>query len=902
MKRWLESIWKRSNHFRTDADLENEMRVHAEMEMEDRLERGASAEQAKRSVNIELGSPRIAIERIRDQEFLTLLEGCYRDIVLGLRALRKNPVFAVTAILTLALGIGVNTAIFSFLYGLVLRGLPTQSPSELMEVGMASKADDSDSGGMFVTNRMLFALRRGLTSFQEISGWTGRNVTMEDRQGSLRMYDVGLVTGNAFHVVPVRPYLGRLIEPFDDVRGGPAQGWPVVLSYGFWNDHFGRDPGIVGKQIRVSGALLTVVGVIAPDFKGIWPGYDIKMYLPMHFANVLAKEDILDVPDSLFGFTAIARLRQGVSAERAATELNRLDRGWMMQFIPVKFQHIPYFDKAYMHAASARTGVPTYITRTYAKPLFLMEGLVAMVLLLCCVNVGGLMMSKVYTRQREFAVRTALGARTSRLIRQYLAESLAISIAGSALGALLAWRGSEVILHFFRDPMMGQPMEITPDRSILFFAGALAILTTLASGVLPAWRAGHANPGELLKARTTLGGKQHIAGRAFVPIQVALSLILVVLASLLSQSVLKLRSEHTGFDTDHVTIQTSPLSLLNLKGEAQLNLYQAMVDRLNEMPGIRSAAVTSKTPMTGEEVMSRFQPLDSSSKDREDFQLAFNNVGPGYFKTMKTPIVAGRAFARNDRSANVCILNRSAAALLFPHEEALGRYVRATDERQFPRHQECRVIGIAEDAKFSDVRQGPPRTIYYPVSLEHIDHLGNLVFLINSPTKQSAIAAFRKTLAEKAPTIPLVTFVTLREQMDAALGSEELITLLSNFFGFVALLLSALGLYGLLSASIVQRTGEIGMRVALGANRWLVIRMILREALAMVAVGMVVGGFGLIFVGRLITTMLHGVCAFDPLTLTAVAITLIVISFLAALFPALRAATVDPMEALRVEY
>jgi predicted permease len=902
MMRWLESIWRRAKHYRTDADLENEMRVHAEMEMEDLLDRGASEEQAKRAVTIEFGTPQVAIERIRDQEFMTLLEGCYRDIVLGLRALRKNPVFSVTAILTLALGIGVNTAIFSLLYGLVLRGLPTRAPSQLMEVGIASKADDSGIGNPFVTNRMLLAMRRDLTSFSEISGWAMWGVPMEDHQGSLRMYPAALVTGNAFQVIPVRPYLGRLIAPFDDIRGGPSQGWPVVLSYGFWSDQFGKDPEIVGKQIRVSGTLVTVVGVIAPDFKGIRPGTDIKMYLPMYFVNVLAKEDILDVPDSLFGFSAIARLRPEVSGERAATELNRLDRSWMMQFIPVKFQHIPYFDKAYMTSTSARTGVPTYITHTYAKPLFLMEGLVAMVLLLCCVNVGGLMMSKVYTRQREFAVRTALGARPSRLIRQYLAESLAISIAGSALGALLAWRGSEVILNFFRDPMMGQPMEIAPDRSILFFAGGLAIFATLVSGVLPAWRAGHANPGELLKARTTLGGKRHIAGRAFVPIQVAFSLILVALASLLSQSVLKLRSEDTGFDTDHVTIQTSPLSLLNLKGEAQLNLYQAMVDRLNEMPDIRSAAVTSKTPMTGEEVMSRFQPLDSASKDREDFQLAFNDVGPGYFKTMKTPIVAGRAFVKNDRSTNVCILNRSAAAFLFPHQEALGRYVRATDEHDFPQHPECRVIGIAADAKFSDVRQGPPQTIYFPISLQRIDHLGNLVFLMNSPTKQSAIAAFRKVLAERAPTIPLVIFVTLREQMDAALGSEELITLLSNFFGLVALLLSALGLYGLLSASIVQRTGEIGMRVALGANRWLVIRMILREALAMVGVGMAVGAFGLVFVGRLITAMLHGVSAFDPLTLTAVAITLILVSFLAALFPALRAATVDPMEALRVEY
>ncbi|HEX4807885.1 MAG TPA: ABC transporter permease [Bryobacteraceae bacterium] len=902
MKRWLESMRRRSGHFRTNSDLELEMRIHAEMELEDRLATGASQERAKRTVNVELGKSHVAIEKIRDQDFFTFAEGCYRDIVFGFRALRKNPVFAATAILTLALGIGANTAIFSFLYGLVLRGLPTHAPSELMEIGLASRADKSPMDGTFVTNRILNALQRDLTTFSAISGWRTWDALMPDRQGSLRMYTAALVTGNAFQVLPVQPYIGRLIAPFDDPPGGPAQGWPVVLGYRFWVDHFGKDPGIVGKQIRVSGSLVTVVGVIAPEFKGIWPGTDINMYLPMQFANILLKQDVLGGPDSGFGFSAIGRLQPGVPEKRVHAELSRLDHSWIWQFVPVKYQHDPYIEGAYMRIDPARTGVPTYITHVYARPLFLMQGLVAIVLLLCCVNVGGLMMSKAYTRQREFAVKTALGAGTSRLLRQYLAESLTIAIAGSAFGALLAWRGCGVILHFFRDPMMFEPMEVTPDQSTLFFAGALALLTTLVAGLLPAWRAAHTNPGQLLKARTSLSGKRQIAGRTFVPIQVALSLVLVVFASLLSQTVLKLRSEHMGFDMDHVTIQTSPLNLLDLKGEAKLNIYREMVDRLNEMPEVRSAAVTSKTPMTGVEAMSPFQPLGHGSRQSSRFQLAFNDVGAGYFKTMKTPIIAGREFVKGDRASDVCIVNRSAASSLFPHQEALGQYVRALDESQFPHRPECRVIGIAEDAKFSDVWQGPPRTIYFPISSERMDDLGVLVFLINSDTKQSAISAFRKTLAEKAPGVPLVTFVTLREQMDAALGSEELITLLSNFFGFVALLLSALGLYGLLSASVVQRTGEIGMRVALGAGRWVVIRMILREALAMVGVGIAVGWFGLTFITRLTTAMLHGVSAFDPLTLAAVVITLVVVSFLAALFPALRAATVDPMEALRVEY
>jgi FtsX-like permease family len=256
---------------------------------------------------------------------------------------------------------------------------------------------------------------------------------------------------------------------------------------------------------------------------------------------------------------------------------------------------------------------------------------------------------------------------------------------------------------------------------------------------------------------------------------------------------------------------------------------------------------------------------------------------------------------KNDRQPNVCILNQSAAAFFFPHEQALGGYVRSKDPKVFPDPVACRVMGLAEDAKFSDIREGPPRTIYLPLFTQRIDHLGNLVFLIHSPTKAQAIAAFRKTLAEVAPTVPLVIFVTLREQMDAALGSQELITLLANFFGLLALLLSALGLYGLLSAALAQRTSEIGVRVALGTSRGMVVGMVLKEALGLLVLGLLLGAMALLFPTRFVSAMLHGVSAYDPSTLVGVAGTLVIVTILAAMVPALRAATMDPLEALRAE-
>jgi predicted permease len=551
-----------------------------------------------------------------------------------------------------------------------------------------------------------------------------------------------------------------------------------------------------------------------------------------------------------------------------------------------------------LRVESARTGLPTFFGRTYSQPLFLMQGLVAIVLLLCAVNVGGLMMSQVHARRHEFAVRTAIGAARWRLVRQHLTESCVIALLGAALGAAMAWHGTTLLQRFFRDPMWFEGLSLTPDRAVFAITGVFAVLTTLLFGVVPAWRAGRTDPGMLLKTRGATGGRRRIAGRAFVPVQVALSLVLVAVATLMAQSLLRLRGEPTGFDLRHVTIQTPPFNLLPQRGDARLDVYQHMVDRLEQLPGMQSAAVTWYTPMTGGQADGTFQPL----VDRpQDYKLAFNQVGPGYFRTMKTAILAGREFERNERQTDVCVLNQSAAGSLFPHQQPLGRYVRSADPKQFPEPVTCRVVGVAEDAKFGRLREPPPRTIYFPITAARLQDAGNLVFLMNSGTKAQAIAAYRQALKEIAPSIPLVLFATLEEQMNAALGSESALALMSAVFGGMALFLSALGLYGLLSSSVTQRTGEIGVRIALGAQRGTVLRMILEDAFRLLAVGVALGGVGLALLVGFVRRLLYGISAYDPVSLGATAALLALVTLAAAALPALRAAAVDPAETLRAE-
>jgi predicted permease len=886
--------------FRRDADLEDELRVHLEMQAEENADRGMQPLEARRRARLLLGRTPAVIERMRDQEMIVMLEGWYRDFLFGIRAIRQSPVFCITAILTLALGIGANSAIFALLYGLLLRNLPVAHPEQLAHVRIVSAASQFNDAGSFIPYRMIEQFQREQHSFAGISLWRTAEVTMLDGDGALRPYPTELVSGSTFPLLGLNPYLGRLISPGDDVRGGSAQGWPVVLSFGFWTERFGADSAIVGKQITLSNIPVTVVGVAPPDFRGVRPGTDVKFYLPLQFAAPLFGRAI-DSPDWFFMCSAIGRLNSRTHIAEAASEVAFRQKELFRQFIPVQFQHGPFWEKASLNVDSASSGLPTYISHVYSEPLFLMQGLVGVVLLLCCVNVGGLMLSKVYARQREFAVRTAIGAARWRLIRQYLTESFVIALAGAALGGIATWYGSPALLGFFRDPMMGQAVEVRPDRMVFWITGACAVATTLLFGALPAWRAGRSDPGVLLTTRTAGGSRQQIAGRAFVPVQVALSLILVALATLLSQSLSRLHNDRTGFDVDHVTIQTARFNLLPQKGDAKLDLYQRMIDRLEQMPGMRAAAVTWQTPMTGVLITSRFQAVTQNPDPPEDPHMAYNAVGPGYFRTMNTHILEGREFQKNERSPNICIINRAAANFFFPHEQAMGRYVRALDPKDFPDPVTCRIVGIAEDAKFSNVRQAPPRTIYFPISAKTIIDAGNLVFLMNSGTRTQTIAAYRQALSEIAPSVPLVIFATLREQMDAALGSQRLITASSNLFAGLALFLSAIGLYGLLASSVEQRGGEIGVRMALGAQRGTVLRMILKEALALVAAGVILGGVALFFAVRFIQNMLFGVSAFDPASLALTVLLLAAVALAAALPPALRAASVDPMVALRAE-
>lgn len=895
LKQRLRALFRRSD---LENELDEELRAHLEREIGQNLRLGMSPEEARQVALKEFGGIEQAKEECRDARGVHMIEEFWQDLRHGLRVLRKSPVFCFTAILTLAVGIGANTAVFTLLHGLFLRGLPVPRPAELARINLIGPLSGSKSAEVGVPWRIYQQLRLRQRSFEDLSAWVVGRVNVRDGEGVLRMYNAILPTGNAFGVLGVKPYLGRLLDSSDDIRGGPSMGWTAVLSHSFWYERFGGDPQIIGKQIEISKAFVTVVGVTPPEFQGLFQGERPRIFLPLQFLTVLIGKAELDSPETNFSCWPIGRLKTGVDFAQVNAEMAVYQPELIREFVSPDQFYRSFIEKSRLQVSSARTGLGSSWARRSWQPLLLMQGLVAVVLLLCCVNVGGLMMSTVHARSHEFAVRMAMGAGRWRLIRQYLTESFIIAAAGATLGAVAAWYGNGLLLTFFIDPNGQEGLQITPDRTVLWVTSFCAVLTTLLFGAAPAWYAGRSDPGTLLKSRTVVGGRRRIAGRAFVPIQVALSVALVASAGLLSRSLIRIRSERVGFDISHITITCPQFYNLPQKGDALHDLYLRMVDRLEQSPGIESVAYTLYTPMTNVMPTATFHAMTGGAGSAEDSRLAWNDVGPGYFRTMQTRILAGREFERNERDRSVCVLNLSAANHLFPRQEAIGQYVRTNDSQNFLKGATCQVIGIAEDAKYASAREEPPRTIYFPLTREMN---GNFVFLMRSDSEATVIAAYRKALAEIAPTTPLLRFATLERQMDDSLGAQRLITLMSQLFGGLALLLSALGLYGLLASSVAQRTGEIGVRIALGAQRGAILRMILYEALRFLAAGILLGSLALLLIVRLIQGLMYGVSAFHPTTLIVTVGLLGSVVLVAATIPALRAASVDPIQALRME-
>ncbi|HEX3663355.1 MAG TPA: ABC transporter permease [Acidobacteriaceae bacterium] len=890
---------------RIDAEIGAELRSHIEMAVEDAMHAGMPEAEARRAARLRFGNPVTVRERTMGADTALALEGLWRDVKFALRQLRKSPGFAVTAVLTLALGIGANTGIFSLTRALLLQPLPVAHPSRLIRISLVLNNPGGAVRDMPLNSFMIDSLHRHATTISGIFGWTPYRFVAQQNDGP-RIADGALVSGNTFEVLGVRPAVGRLLRPEDDEDGGGPDGWAAVLSYRYWQEHFGGDPSAVGRQVTLSDHKVRVVGVAPKGFEGVIVTARPDFYLPLHFEPVLrGTGSLLRMRGSLW-LTAWARVRSGVSKAAAGAEIRSLFRTVIDETLPSSMQHVPVVEHAGLAVDSGSAGWSD-LRNEYTRPLLLLQALVGVVLLVCCVNLAGLCLARAATREREFAIRTALGAARARLMRQILVESLLLAGCGGALAIAFSWVTDRYLLRFVADRQAAAALAARPDPALLAITGGCALACALLFGLLPAWMASY---GPVEAGLRTSGKNQGhgsrrnlLARRVFVPAQMALTLGLVSVAAMLSSTVWHLRENSTGFNSRGVVLFSTDFTQLHLKSSSLDLLYRRIAARIGQMPGVESVSVAENTPLSGASHLGAFSPTGSPEPGNNPFRYETNAIGSDYFATLGIRMLAGRDFTGSGSDAGACVLNEAAARLLFPAGTALGSSVRqyiSSMSTGTQYSQNYRVIGIVDDTRFTSLRAAPPPIIYLP-QRDSTDGLEAMTLLIRARTQSEADAAYRRTLHELAPKSAVANPASLEAQMEDSIARENLVATLSEFFAGLALLLSGIGMYGLMASWVARRTAEIGVRMALGATRRAIVGLVAQQVLTLLAVGVAVGGGLALVTGHMVRAFLYEVSPASPeILLLSIAI-VGAAAILAAVWPARRAASVDPIQALRSE-
>jgi predicted permease len=884
---------------RVERDLDDEVRSYAGLLTDQGIEQGLSPGEARRHALIELGGVEQVKEGVREVRMGTRLEMLWQDLRYGARMLRKNPGFSAAAVLTLALGIGANAAIFTLTYAVILKSLPVPDPGQLVRYTFSERglSDLSISGPAYD------ALRKHETVNQDLLAWSNTDIAVKEN-GSVTRVSGALMSGNGFRVLELRPYLGRVFGEADDVTGGGANGYQALLGYDYWKRHFQQNPAIVGHALNINGRAVTVIGVLPEGFEGLIAGNPTDILLPLSFVEVTNPSHPMRQAGSNW-LTVIGRLKPGESLAAAQANLRATDAIVREEADPSHTFLRGFFAPFKFGVESGRSG-RSFLKVAYARPLLVLEILVALLLLLCCANTALLMVARTTGRFREFAVRIALGAQRGRLFRQVLAEVGLLAGCGLALGVWMGWAAARSLVAMLAD--VGEPppaLDVGPRLTILAFAAGVTVLSALAAGLWPALRASRAAPALDLKRSEALSPSKRL-GSWIVPVQVAISVTLLAAASLLGSALMHLLLEHSGFRGDGLVMADVDLSAAKPTSKQAAEDARQMVEAAANAPGVRAATLVIMPPLHNGWSAAHYFSVGPHGAVHSDMQTWPETVSPDYFAAMGTQILEGRGFAKSDESAgSVCVLSASAARYFFPNDEPVGRFVYSggadpsKDGTDLDPRDACRVIGIAEDVRFQSLRDAPPRMLY---SLASADD-GGTQFSLAVRTSGTGLgaAALRNAARQVSPLTPAPTIYTFNELVNAHLQEERMLTALSTCFAAIALLLTALGLYGLLARSVLLRTREIGLRLALGAPRRDALLLVIRQGMRLVLIGAAAGLVIALVVSRLLRSLLYGVHAADPLTLAGVVAALAAVALLASFIPARRATKLNPTEALRYE-
>jgi putative ABC transport system permease protein len=808
----------------------------------------------------------------------------------ALRALKSAPIVSAVAILSLALGIGANTAMFSIIDSLLLRSLPVQEPHRLAMVGQLPRGRTS------WTNPIWEAIRDRSQSFDGALAWSSTRFNLS-QSGQTEFVDGVWTSGGYFDVLGVRPILGRMLNTSDDTRSGGPDGAVAVISYTFWQRRFGGAADVIGRPLTVERIPFTIVGVAPPGFFGVEVGRTFDMAIPLGTEPLIrGKESSLD-RRSYWWLNIIVRLRRGQSIEEAQTAL----RGVQVQIrdatMPQDWREDDKqsYLKEPLMLDSAATGNSGLRTR-YQQPLTTIMVVVGLVLLIACANIANLLLARATARRHELSVRLALGASRFRLARQLLAESLVLSGIGAALGLVFAHWFSRLLVRQLSTATNNVHLEMAIDWRILGFTAAVAIVTAVLFGTVPALRATRVEPLDAIKqqGRGLAGQGRFALGNLLVVVQVALSLILVVAAVLFVRTFASLANLNLGFDSEQVLVASVNIQPLQLEPDARFDLFERLRQAAISTPGVRSAALSVVTPVSGSTWNYRLELLDGKPIELTDRSVFVNLISPEWFKTYGTRLIAGRDFNDGDKrgTPDVAIVNEAFARKFTGGLNPIGRRVREPARPSSP-NPERLIVGYVADAVYRSLREPIPPTMYLPFPQTP-----------NAPSSTSIsvrAAAGSPSLLTRGLASSLtgvnrgvaITFRPISDNISAALTQERLVAMLSGFFGGLALLLAGLGLYGVTSYAVSRRRTEIGIRMALGAAPRGVVGMVL------VAVGIVLGVGVSLWAARFVSALLFGLEPRDWGTLLVSALILGAIGALAGWIPAVRASRIDPATVLR---
>ena len=879
--------------------LDQDIRTHIEIETRDNIERGMSPEDARHAAMLKFGNIAKVKEDTRDVWIWAWFEHLLQDVGYGLRGLRKSPGFTLVAVLTLALGIGANAAIFTLTYAVILKNLPVPNPQELVRYSFRSSTQDLGLSGPLYD-----ALRKHEDAPQDILAWAAADLAVQ-QENAVTNVSGALVSGNGFQVLELRPSLGRFFGDEADRKGGGTNGYEAVLSYAYWKQHLHGDTEIIGHSLTINGKMATVVGVLPAGFEGLVVGQRTDIVLPLAFEEVINAPQSMRLHPGSFWLTVIGRLKPGSSLKDAQANLTATETQLREEADPRHKFLSGFFAAFRIDVESARSG-RSFLKIAYGRPLIVLEILVGLVLLLCCANTALLVLARVSNRLREFAVRSALGAPRRRLFQQVMSEIALIAVGGLLAGVALGWAAARSLTAMLAAIGQPPPLDSTPQTAVLAFTAAISVFSALAAGAWPAVRASRVAPIlRLNEGGTTTTSKG--LGKWIVPVQVAVSVVLVAAASLLGASFLRLLQVDSGFRSQGLILAEVDLSASKVTQTVSTRDAQQIVDAIENTAGVDFAAVMSSPPLHGWWSAGHYYSLDAKGTPHVDMQTWPEAVSADYFATIGTPILEGRPFAHSDSAgAPVCVLSASAAKNFFPGEQAVGRFVYAGGEdpvqdgkRRVDSKDICQVIGVAADARFQSLREPAQRAIYHVIPQDELG--GDFFVLVRCRQGQTATAAILEAVRMVAPGAPQPTVFTFDNLLATHLRQERMLTALSACFALVALLLTALGLYGLLSRSVVLRTKEIGLRLALGAQPRDALTLVLRQGLRLVTIGTVFGLVAAFGIARVLKSLLLGVQSNSPLLVIAATLALFLIALAASCIPALRAARVDPMEALRYE-